>query len=1229
MFTRFTVWVRFVVIVVALVVPASATSQSFYGSLVAVVEDPQGGVMPGATIVLVNTATSERREGVSAEDGTYRFVNLVPGTYRLEVELSGFQRYVRDQIQVSVQSTPRIAVTLQIGSLQETVSVTGETPLLQTENASVGTVVGTRAVQELPLNGRNVLNLITVAPTVVPQGGSEGSLTGKNVFAAGNYQIGGGVANQSASLYDGVPLQDTAYGNIVVLTPSPEAVEEFRVQTNNSSAEFGRFTGGVINMASRSGTNAFRGSAFEYYRNKALNSNTFFGERAGLDKPPFTQNNFGGVLGGPVLKDKLFFFSSYEGYRNREGVLFRRTVPTAAMKRGDFSDYRNLATGAVVPIYDPWTQCGIVNPGTGGYNGDCGTVPNRLPFAGNIIPANRISSIARKYLDFPVYAEPTVPGPWKTENFERNASVGGDNDQVSFRGDYNLSQKQRLLGRYTRFVSTNLPVDVYGNAQLQGDPYSPEHFITTQVMAADTYTLNTSTVLDVRFGFLRWDYDRTPGNLGIDLMQTFGLPKTPYGEISERSGIPGMETIPTIAAGSNSFISTGLLYADNKSYSVTPTLTKIAGGHTVKLGANILWATEDYFQNNSTGGTFNFSNAPTALDGTNPGATGDPFASFLLGIPTGGTYQSSGWTYARTNYHAYFLDDSWQVNNKLTLNLGVRWEIPGVYTEDQDNIVTFNPAASNPVLDGRTNPVTGQPYLGAFELVNSTEQPERGLRKEVFNHLVPRFGFAYQITDTTVVRGGGGTFVTPSTVRFQDGVNGPVILRTNTIVTSVDNNRTFFTDMSNPFPNGVENFPGRDPSFQRVLLGGTASQFYRDEEGYPGYSHQWNVALQQQFRKNLSVEVTYTGLDGNHLPNTLNFNQLGREHVDRAANDTSICSLTNNQIIPIGQPGFVSTQRDTCYGAYLRQQVTNPFVGLIREGALSTPTLQRQLLLTQFPQYSSANRPGYFGSSRYHALALRAEKRFSAGSLVSGHYTFSKNMTNAETLTTWLESGAGTPAAGYQTNNLEQEWALSSFDVRHRLVLNFVVDLPFGEGRRFGAGAPGLVKPLISGWSVNGVSTIQSGFPLAFTATPNLIGSGYGLRPNVDPNCDKQVDGSAVDRLDRWFNTSCFTVPNAGFVAGDPSTNPALRWQLGNAPRVDPDLRGHAVNNWNLAVSKTTPIQGRVNLTLRVEAFNLFNRTQFGPPDTQATTAAQSTFGRVTRQLNQPRLMQLAFRLTF
>jgi Carboxypeptidase regulatory-like domain/TonB dependent receptor len=1231
MLNRHSVWARATLCVLALVllvVPARrAAGQSFYGSLVSVVTDAQGGVVPGATVVLTNTATSERREGVSDAEGIYRFVNLVPGTYRLEVELTGFQRYVRDKIEVNVQSTPRIEATMQLGNLSETVLVSGEAPVLQTEDASVGIVVNSRNLRELSLNGGNVLNLIALAPSVVPQGGSEGSLTGKNVFAGGNFQIGGGTANQSASYFDGVTVQDSAYGNIVVLTPSAESVAEFRVQTNNSSAEFGRFTGGVVNIASRSGTNQYHGSLFEYHRNKALNSNTFFGKRAGLDKPPFVQNNFGGSMGGPVLRDKLFFFGNFEGYRNREGVLFRRTVPTAAMKAGDFSDYRGSGT-AVVPIYDPWTQCGINNPGTGRYNGDCGVVANRLPFPGNIIPSNRISPIAKKFLEFPIYGEPTVAGRWTTNNFERNASIGGDNNQYNIRADYNLSQNQRLIGRYTRFESTNLPVDVYGNGQTNGDPYSPEHFITTQVMAADTLTFNSSTVLDVRFGFMRWDYDRTPGNLGTNIVSTFGLPVLPYGQISERSdGVP--PTIPSIQAGSNQVIGTGLIYGDDYTYSLTPTLTKIAGNHTLKAGANILNGEVNYFQNNNVGGTFTFANNPTALDGTNPGATGDPFASFLIGQPTGGTYQSSNFNYGRSKYQAYFVEDSWQMTPRLTVNLGMRLEKPGAYYETEDRLVTFNPEAVNPLLAGRTNPVTGQPYLGAFELVASDVQSERTLRKNPLQ-FAPRVGVAYRLTDDTVIRAGGGTFYVPSTTRFQDGpTNNPVNNRTNNIATSVDNNRTFFADFGNPFPTGVDNFPGRDASFQQVLLGGTGLQFYRDEEGYPGRTQQFNVALQHQFANQLSIEVAYTGLRGSHLPNQLNMNQLGLDHVQRAANDTTICSLTGNVIIPQGQPGYTSTQRDTCYGAYLRQLVPNPFVGLIREGALSTATIQRNLLLNQFPHYTSANRPGYFGESSYNALQLRADKRFGAGGLISANYTFSRNYGNVETVTGWLESGAGNPAAGYQTNDLETEFALSSFDVRHRVVFNYLLDLPFGEGRRFGAGTSGIVGKLISGWSMNGVTTMQAGLPLAFTATPNLIGSGYNLRPNVDPNCDKAVSGSAVDRLNRWFNTSCFSVPNAGFVAGDASTDASLRWDLGNAARTDPDLRAHGVNNWNFAVSKTTRIGEKVNLMLRIEAFNLFNRVQFGPPNTQASTAATSIFGQVTSQSNQPRLMQLAFRLTF
>ena len=336
----------------------------------------------------------------------------------------------------------------------------------------------------------------------------------------------------------------------------------------------------------------------------------------------------------------------------------------------------------------------------------------------------------------------------------------------------------------------------------------------------------------------------------------------------------------------------------------------------------------------------------------------------------------------------------------------MRLESPGAYTETADSLATFNPDLPNPLLAGRTNPETGKPFIGAFELVASDTQPERSLRKNPLQ-VAPRIGAAYRITDATVLRAGGGRFYVPSTTRFQDGpTNNPVNNRTNNIATSIDNNRTFFTDLSNPFPTGVDNFPGRDPSFQQVLLGGTATQFYRDEDGYPGRSLQFNVALQHQFSNTFSAEVAYTGLRGTHLPNTLNINQLGREFIDRAANDTSVCSLTGNVVIPQGQPGYTSSQRDTCYGAFLRQTVPNPLAGAVREGALSTPTVQRALLLVQFPQYTSANRQGYFGKSSYNALQLRADKRFGAGGLVSANYTFSRNYGNVETVTGWLEAGS-------------------------------------------------------------------------------------------------------------------------------------------------------------------------------------------------------------------------------
>ncbi len=1168
----------------ALLLVATLFGQTFYGSVIGTVTDPSAARIPGASITLVNTGTGERRTALSDEDGAYRFVNLVPGSYKLEVELAGFQRYVRDQIAVNVEAAVRLDVVLRVGSVEETVQVTEITPVLQTEGASVGQVVSSRAVQELPLNGRNVLNLVSLAPGVVPQGSSEGSLTGKNVFAGGNYQIGGGTSNQSATFFDGIPVNDP-YGNIVALIPSPDAVGEFKVQTSSNNAEYGRYTGGVVNLVSRSGSNEFHGNLYEFHRNKVLNANDFFANATGAGKAPFVQNQFGGSLGGPIFKDKTFFFVNYEGYRQRKGTLFLRTVPWEPMLRGDFSNYRNAA-GQVIPIYDPLTQCGAYgNPACTAAQ-LAGTDPQRQQFAGNIILQNRISPIAQRFINFPIFAKPNIAGDANgNNNFAKNVSTGGDNDQINIRGDQNVSPRQRLLVRYTRWNSQNLPVDVYGNGQTNGDPYSPEHFVTTQAVIADTYTINPTTILDVRLGFMRWFYDRTPGNVGINIPEKFGLPAY-YGEIPALNAVPRSTTVPSIGAAGYNVIGTGLLYARDNTYVFAPSLIKIIGRHELKFGGEARRGDINYYQNNSPGGTFTFSNIFTSRNANNPGATGNSFASFLLGLPASGSVQISPFTAGGSRYQGYYINDTWQATRKLTTTLGVRWEIPGVYTERFDHQVSFNPDLVNPVLEGITNPATGQPFKGAFVLVNTPLHPERGLRPEKFDLLAPRVGLAYRITAKTVVRAGGGIYFVPSTAHFPEGpTQAGVNYVTNNIASTVDNGVTFTNTLSDPLPGGFKAAPGRDPSFQQILLGGTARTHFRNED-FPGYTEQWNLSVQHEFRNGLSVEAAYTGLKGVHLPlGTFQMNQ-----------------------IPLA---LVKPENAN----FLREQVTNPFFGKILVGPLSTPTVQRGNLLRPFPHYSQVPRNAYIGDSSYNALQLRAEKRFANGGTLNGSYTFSKNLGNVETLTNWLETGANQGAAGYQTNDLSKEWSLSSFDARHRAVVSYVLDLPFGNGGRYLNRVGGAVGKVINGWSINGSATFQSGFPLGFTASPNLTGFDTGLRPNIVAGCEKKTSGSAQSRLNRWFNTACFTVPNA--------------FEFGNASRTDPELRGHGINNYNFALSKRTAISERTRLEFRAEAFNLFNRVQFAKPNTAATTTANNTFGQVNAQQNDPRQIQLVLRLAF
>ncbi|MBV8829863.1 MAG: carboxypeptidase regulatory-like domain-containing protein, partial [Acidobacteriaceae bacterium] len=361
-------------------------AQTTFGSIVGTVTDPSGAALAGTPVVLTDLGTSEKRTQTTNSDGFYQFVNLTPGSYSVEVSKSGFKRILRSPVTVQTETTTRIDLSLQVGDVTQTIEVTAQTPLLQPETSSLGTVVDQRKTNELPLNGRNPLNLVALVPSVVPQGGSMSNPNGQNPFAWGNYQIGGGMANQSMVWLDGSPVNGS-YINITALIPTQDSLQEFKVATNNLSPEYGRFAGGVVNFTTKSGTNELHGSAWEFLRNKELNANNFFNNLNGTPRPAFTQNQFGFNLGGPVYipklydgRNKTFFFVDYEGFRLRQGQSSTQTVPTALERTGNLSQ---LAAAQGVQIYDPLSTCGT-NPAVPCAPGQA--TGSRAPFAGNIIP---------------------------------------------------------------------------------------------------------------------------------------------------------------------------------------------------------------------------------------------------------------------------------------------------------------------------------------------------------------------------------------------------------------------------------------------------------------------------------------------------------------------------------------------------------------------------------------------------------------------------------------------------------------------------------------------------------------------------------------------------------------------------------------------------------------------------------------------------------------------------
>jgi Carboxypeptidase regulatory-like domain/TonB-dependent Receptor Plug Domain len=543
-----------------LCVPANA--QVRFGTIVGIVDDPSGAMVSGATVRLINLGTNETRTMQTGSTGAFTFPNLIAGLYRVEVEMTGFKHSIRDKVEVQVDVTTRVDATLQVGNASESVVVTTEAPPLQTESASLGTVISQQEVESIPLSGRNVNNMLTLVPGVVPQGGTYGNAVSNqsggartNAIGFGNYAIGGGFGNQSSFYIDGVASNAPA-GNLNSLIPSQDVVEEFRVVTNNVAAEYGNYAGGIINLTTKSGTNRFHGTGYEYLRNKVLNANDYFSNQAGLARVPLIQNQFGGTIGGPIRKDKTFFFFGFEYEKLKTGTLVTTTVPTTAEVGGDFS------AAGLPPIYDP-TQ-----PGT---QFQCNGVLNK-------ICTNRLDPSAQALIA-KSYPAPKLPDLLQN-NFIVQEATGGVNSQYNARVDHHLSDKNTLFARYAYWKADSNAYDAWGT-QTNGQGHTGIY--THSAILGDTHVFNSSTILDLRLSYLRVFQHEFPDSQGVDLSQFGGSWGSLAGQLVAPANFPAMNFNDSLGVSGSNGIGSELFWHQNV-YGLSGNLTKIVGRHQLKFG---------------------------------------------------------------------------------------------------------------------------------------------------------------------------------------------------------------------------------------------------------------------------------------------------------------------------------------------------------------------------------------------------------------------------------------------------------------------------------------------------------------------------------------------------------------------------------------------------------------------------------------------------------------------
>jgi hypothetical protein len=1135
------------------------------------VVDSSGASIQGAAVVVTSKTMGTTQKVVTNETGFYQASYLIPGAYSVEVSVSGFSRFVQDPVEVRVNDRIELPITLQVGTSEQSVTVVGETPLLNTSSASLGTVIDARRVAELPVPHGNPMFLISLASGVSFNRDARLDRPFEPTHIVG-YSMDGTRANRSDVTLDGSVATATAGNGEVIASyvPPADVIQELKVQTATFDASFGQTEGGVTNISIKAGTNQLHGTAYFNKQMPSMFANDFFANMNGAPRPDFTYNRYGGSVSGPVRIPKIyngmnrtFFLYGYEGIKeDRPRNNGTPTVPTARMKNGDMSELFNLPNPSLYQVYNPFTGREVVTNGN--------RLVQRDPFPGNIVPASLISPIAKNILKyFPDPLQPGVQNNYQRSELTEHADYGSH----TIRADQTITDANRMFVRANWYDRNSTYNDYFSNIAT-GNLFQ---FISRGAVIDDVHTIGATMVLNIRYGynrFIRAD-DNPYKSRGFDLT-SLGLPASLNSLTSD-----DVRKFPRIDLSGYQGTAGGGEWRPNDTHNVNATLSKSQGSHFMKMGTEFRSYRENRreFGNNVTA-QLSFDTAWTRGPNVNspaaPAGFGQSVAALLLGLPTGGgIWRPASYSEQSTSWGVFFQDD-WKVSKKLTLNLGLRWEFETALEERYNRSVRGFDAAGTFPWEAQAraayaaNPVAERPasafnVRGGLTFANVNGQPS-GMYDTPKLNFMPRLGFAYNLRPTTVVRGGYGVFNGFLGQRRSDVLQTGFSRQTDFQIT----NNGFLTPvatLANPLPTG-QLFPvlGAAQGFETGI--DTGLTFFNGTPQVP-YMQRWQLGVQQTIAGGFLLELGYIGNRGTRIETNRDLNAISNSFLSGDLTRTAAMVANNN---------------------YLAGNLTNPFRGLVPDSAPNLnagTTRSRAALLRPVPQFGSLTTTTNQGYSWYHSLQVQMERRFSKGFTVQGNYTFSKFME----ATSYMNAADARPVE-----------VISDFDVPHRLVMSGIYELPFGKGRPFAQSMPRVVEGIIGGWQLSAIYTYQAGAPINFG---NIAFIG-------DINAVKKDNPTR----ERWFNTT------AGFLQDQLQSN--LRY----FPLRFGFLRADGSNNWDASLIKNTRFKERYNFQFKAEFLNSLNRAQMPAPNTDPRNAL---FGeiRATNQSNYPRRIQITAKFLF